>query len=133
MTLKNILRILFGLIMIGAGINHFVMPDFYIRIIPQFLPFKDLLVAISGIAEIVLGALLMLPRTSRIAAWGLIALLIAVYPANIYMAVEADQFRDIAPSNWFHIIRLPLQFVMIALCLWFARPERGNERVEETQ
>jgi uncharacterized membrane protein len=123
MTVKNVLRVLFGLFMIGAGIIHFVRPDFYVRIMPQILPFKEMLVAISGIAEMLLGVLLIVPRTSRIAAWGLVLLLIAVYPANIYMAIEADQFRDIAPSNLFHVIRLPLQFVMIGLCLWFTRTE----------
>src|SRR5688500_18893965 len=128
MTVKNVLRVVFGVFMIFAGIMHFVRPDFYVRIMPPILPFKEAAVAISGIAEILLGAGLIVPRTKRIAARGLVALLVAVYPANIYMAVEADQFRDVAPSNWFHIIRLPLQFVMIGLCLWFTRPEYKIEK-----
>jgi uncharacterized membrane protein len=123
MSIKTVLRIVFGIFMIVAGIMHFVRPDFYARIMPPILPFKAALVAISGVAEMLLGAGLIVPRTQRISAWGLVALLVAVYPANIYMAVEADHFRDIAPSNWFHIIRLPLQFVMIGLCVWFALPE----------
>ena len=118
---KTVARILFGLFFIVAGIMHFVIPQFYVRIVPPILPFKAAIVAISGIAEIALGALLIIPRTIGIAAWGLVALLIAVYPANIYMALNADQFRDIAPSNTFHYIRLPLQFVMIGLALWLTR------------
>src|SRR5262245_13585201 len=101
MSIKNVLRVLFGLSMICTGTLHFTMPDFYVRIMPPFIPLKDLMVAISGVAEIVLGILLIIPRTHRLAAWGLVALLIAVYPANIYMAVEADKFRDISPSDWF--------------------------------
>src|SRR5687767_8838605 len=111
--IKIVSRYLFGLFMITAGIMHFVVPNFYIRIIPPPIPFKEAVVLISGLVEIALGALLILPRTSRAGAWGLVALLIAVYPANIYMAVQADQFLDIAPSMAFHVIRLPLQFVMI--------------------
>src|SRR5690242_9719121 len=98
---KTVARILFGLLFIAAGIAHFLIPQSYIRIVPPILPFKAALVAISGVAEIALGTLLMIPRTMKIAAWGLVALLIAVYPANIYMALNADQFRDIAPSNIF--------------------------------
>lgn len=132
MSIKSVLRIVFGAFMIVAGIMHFVRPDFYVRIMPPMLPFKAAAVAISGIAEMVLGAGLIVRRTQRIAAWGLVALLVAVYSANVYMAVEADRFRDIAPSNWFHIIRLPLQFVMIGLCVWFGLPEhkiaKGSEQ-----
>lgn len=116
---------MFGLFMMFAGIMHFVIPQFYIRIVPPILPAKAAIVAISGIAELVLGALLIVPHTAHLAAWGLIALLVAVYPANIYMAIEADRFRDVASSNLFHVIRLPLQFVMIGLCYWFTRSDKS--------
>jgi uncharacterized membrane protein len=119
--LKTAARILFGLFFIAAGINHFVMPQLYMRIEPPLIPFPDAVVIVSGIAEIALGAGLIVPQTSRWSAWGLVALLIAVYPANIFMAVRYDQFLDVAPSIVFHIIRLPLQFVMIGLALWFTR------------
>lgn len=121
MTFKTMMRVVFGAFIIFAGIMHFTRPDFYIRITPPILPYKEAIVIVSGLAEIGLGIGLIVPHTRRIAAWGLVALLVAVYPANIYMALEAEQFRDVAPSNWFHLIRLPMQFLMIALCVWFAR------------
>jgi uncharacterized membrane protein len=121
MSIKVIARIVFGLFFIAAGVMHFVMPQSYARIVPPALVYRYAIVLVSGLAEIVLGVALMVPQTSRWAAWGLVALLIAVYPANIYMALHYDEFLDVAPSIWFHVIRLPLQFVMIGLALWFTR------------
>jgi uncharacterized membrane protein len=80
------MRVLLAIFFIGAGIMHFVIPDAYIRIVPPLLPAPGLLVFLSGIAEIMGGIGLLVPFTQRAAAWGLVLLLIAVFPANIYMA-----------------------------------------------
>ena len=71
-------------------------------------------------AEIVLGTLLLMPATARLAGWGLIALLIAVFPANVHMAVNPDLYPATSPTALW--IRLPLQGVLVALAYWFARP-----------
>jgi uncharacterized membrane protein len=110
--------VVFGLMLIGVGISHFVLTPFFTRIVPPMLPAPRLLVWVSGIAEVLLGVGLLLPITRRYAALGSIALLLAVYPANIYMALAWQQFTDIVPSLWFHLVRLPLQFVMIGVAYW---------------
>ena len=74
-----------ALIFLAAGVMHFVVPASYIRIVPPWLPRADLLVVVSGVAEILGGVGVMVPATRRAAAWGLIALLVAVFPANMQM------------------------------------------------
>src|SRR5438105_14338510 len=85
---KRLARLLFGAGFIIAGLNHFVMTGFYVSIVPPYLPQPLALVVISGLAEMGLGALLLFARWSALAAWGLIALLIAVFPANLHMALH---------------------------------------------
>lgn len=96
-----------------AGINHFVSPKFYLAIMPPYIPAHNLMVILSGVAEVALGLGLLFPATRSLSAWGLILLLIAVFPANIYMAT-ADQFVAISP--WIRWGRLPLQ----GLLIWWA-------------
>jgi uncharacterized membrane protein len=103
---------IFGVAFIVAGVLHFVRPEWYMKIMPPYLPWRRPLVLISGVAEVGLGALLLVPRFSAIAAWGLIALLIAIFPANIYVY----QHQEILPASpLFHLLRLPLQGLLI---LW---------------
>ncbi len=117
---RLVMKVLLALLFIGAGINHFRDPDFYVRMIENFLPWPLELVYISGVFEAQLGVLLLVPRYSRDAAWGLIALLIAVFPANIYMALEPDKFPRL--PAWTLWLRLPLQGVLVAWAYWFTRP-----------
>ena len=106
-------RYAIALLFAGSGLLHFRNPRIYERIVPPFFPGHREIVLISGFFE-VLGALGILPaRTRMAAAWGLIALLVAVFPANIYMAVDAAKFSKFAPA-WALYARLPLQFVFIA-------------------
>ena len=120
--IKWILKWILGVIFILAGINHFTNPDFYLRIMPPFLPAPRFLIYLSGAFEIVLGILLLLPRFSRIAAFGLIALLIAVFPTNIYMAVNPHLFSEFSPTALYG--RLPLQFLLIAWAFWYAKNDK---------
>jgi len=116
-TFQKLTRYLFGGLFIAAGANHFLNPGFYIRMMPAYLPWHSELVAISGVAEIALGALLLVPRFQVLAAWGLIALLIAVFPANLNMALHAEQFPTVSPvALW---IRLPIQGLLIAWAYWY--------------
>ncbi|MEP6903308.1 MAG: MauE/DoxX family redox-associated membrane protein, partial [Actinomycetota bacterium] len=90
--IKLILQWIFGIAFILAGVNHFLNPNFYLRMMPPIFPAHLFLVYLSGVFEIALGILLLIPKFTHFAAWGLIALLIAVYPANIYMALNTDIF-----------------------------------------
>jgi uncharacterized membrane protein len=118
---KTVTRFIFGLFFIGGGIMHFVRTDFYMKIMPPYLPYHLELVYISGVFESLLGLMLLIPRFQRLAAWGLILLLIAVFPANIY----AYQHQEVVPAPpWLHLLRLPLQALLIAWAFWYTRPER---------
>lgn len=101
-----------GVAFMGAGINHFLMPRAYEAIVPPGLPGgAKRLVVVSGIAEIAGGAGVLMPRTQRAAGIGLIALLIAVFPANLHMARNPERFRRI--PRWALYARLPLQPLMM--------------------
>lgn len=108
-----------------AGVLHFVRPATYERIIPPGLPWPAALVYVSGLAEIAGGVGLLVPRLRRAAGWGLAALLIAVVPANLYMAVRADRFADLDLPVWALWLRLPLQGLLILWLLRVARPSPG--------
>lgn len=118
-TLKLISRVIFGLLFTLAGINHFLNSAFYESIMPPYLPFPHLLVIVSGVFEIVLGLAVIIPKYSRFAAWGLILLLIAVFPANIHMAMHPEKFPDMSTATL--IVRLPLQLVLILWAYWYTR------------
>lgn len=116
---KTILKWLVGVAFILAGANHFINPDFYVRMMPPILPAHLFLIYLSGFFEIALGILLLIPKFTRLAAYGLIALLIAVFPANIYMAMNPPLFPEFSPTALY--VRLPLQFLLIAWAYWFTR------------
>lgn len=103
---------LMACIYILAGINHFRNSKIYIRIIPPFFPNPKLLNALAGIAEIALGIMLCFSHTKVIAAWGIIALLIAVLPANIYMFTNTK--AGFGLPRWLLLGRIPMQFLLIA-------------------
>ena len=117
--LKQISKFVMALFYVGAGANHFINPQLYLDIMPPVVPFHRGVVAITGVAEIVLGLLIVFPRTQRIASWGLILLLIAIYPANVYMALNHRAYPDVPLT--FHFFRLPMQFVLIAWAYWHTR------------
>ncbi len=118
---------LIGILFVLAGVNHFISPNFYVRIMPQYLPAHLALVYVSGFFEVLGGIGVLIPKLRRAAGWGLIALLIAVFPANIHMLIHAEQFPDI--SDWMLIARLPLQFVLIAWIYFsVSRPRNGTRQ-----
>jgi uncharacterized membrane protein len=114
-----VVRVLFAAFFVVAGVTHFTNRDFFTSIVPPYLPWPVMLVYVSGVAEIVLGVMLLIPATMRLAAWGLIALLIAVFPANIHMAMNPQLYPDVSMSAL--LIRLPLQGVMVAIAYWLTR------------
>ena len=122
-SIRPISKYLLAIFMITAGIMHFANPAFLLKIMPPYLPLHKELVLLSGVFELVLGVLLLVPKTSRLAAWGIVALLIAVFPANLYLY----QHQDILPASPIvHLLRLPLQGVFILWAFWHSRPEKRN-------
>ena len=117
--LKCLSRYLLGMFFIAAGLNHFWHTAFYVGIMPPWLPWHLVLVYLSGAAEIGLGALLLFSRWQMLASWGLIALSLAVFPANIHMALHPELFPQFTPTGLW--LRLPLQAVLIAWIGWFTR------------
>jgi uncharacterized membrane protein len=94
-----------------AGINHFRNPGMYIKIIPPAFKNPKLINILSGAAEIILGIFLILPVTSQYAAWGIIMLLVAIFPANVYMFQNKKAAFGL--PKWILFVRLPLQIVLI--------------------
>jgi len=115
--LRYALALLFG----GAGVLHFIRPELFERIVPPALPAPRLLVLLSGAAEVAGGLGLLLPATRRAAGWGLLALLAAVFPANVYMVGLAGALHIPAWVLW---ARLPLQPLLLWL-VWRAALRRG--------
>jgi uncharacterized membrane protein len=116
-------RLLLGAFFLVAGALHFLKPRPYEAIVPDALPAHRELVYASGVAELLGGAGVLAPRTSRIAGWWLIATMLAVFPANINMAVNPERFRAVPePLLW---ARLPLQAVVIAWIWRVAIARRG--------
>ncbi len=119
-TMKKILLYPMSLLYIAAGTNHFLHPAMYLGIMPPYLPWPAALVNISGVAEILLGLLLLPLATRRLAAIGIIFLLIAVFPANVQMAINYAHEHN--PNLWLSIVRLPLQIVLV----WWAALYAGK-------
>ncbi len=107
--------------MVGAGILHFLSPEAYVSMVPAELPAPEALVVISGIAEVAGGLGLVLPATRRLAAWGLIALFLAVFPANINMAINHLPLAGHDMPAWALWARLPLQVLLIAWAWRYTR------------
>lgn len=130
-TIKAILRCVFGAAMIAIGITHFTDEATFLKIMPDYIPqhLHRPAVLVSGAAEILLGQLLIIPWTSRLAGWGLIALFVAVFPANIYLYQHQEIMPEVSPAV--HLLRLPIQALLIAWAWWYTRPDRprGHEQL----
>lgn len=121
------LRVLLALLMVGVGAMHFVAPEPFVRIVPAWLPAARALVLVSGAFEILGGLGLLVPRARRLASLGLIALYVAVFPANVNMAVHQISIGDAPMPTWALWARLPLQAAFIAWAWWVGREGRAPE------
>ena len=118
--IKHILLYLMAGFYIVAGVMHFVRPGYYVPMMPPYLPWHMLLIYLSGVAEVVLGIAVLIPSLRSAAAWGIILLLIAIFPANLHIALHNVPVFGAAEGagigNW---IRLPFQLVLIAWAWWY--------------
>ena len=126
-----------GIFYVLAGVAHFVRTDAYMLMMPPYLPAHRELILLSGVAEVVLGLAVLVPRTRRLAAWGIILLLIAIFPANLHIAMhDVPLFGATHGAGIWNWVRLPFQGVLIAWAWWYTqaapglRPgaERNSER-----
>jgi uncharacterized membrane protein len=126
--LRTALRVVLALAMIAVGVLHFLLPAPFVRMTPAWLPAPLLLVYVSGVFEILGGAGLLVPATRKAAAWGLIALYIAVFPANVNMAIHHISLTDGPPPPAFALwLRLPFQALLIAWAYWLAIEDRDRQ------
>ncbi len=117
---KKISQILMIVFYITTGLFHFLRPSSFIKIMPSWLPMHNVVNIISGGCEILFALLLVFPFTRAVAAWCIIVLLIAVFPANIQMMLNYYYEND--PGLWLTVLRLPLQIVLIIWAFGFTRP-----------
>ncbi|WP_313114577.1 DoxX family protein [Aequorivita sediminis] len=102
---------LMGVLLVLAGMNHFRKPKLYERIMPPYIPAHSTMVMLSGVAEMLLGFMLMNQNSQEMAAWGIIILLIAFIPVHIYML--QDKKASMKLPKWALIVRFPLQLGLI--------------------
>jgi uncharacterized membrane protein len=127
---KRPLLYVMGPLYVVAGVLHFLVPETYAGVIPPAFPEPIALAYLSGLAEIALGLGVLVPRTRRLSAWGLVALLLAIFPANVYMATSDIVVGQVTGSTrvlarlavW---ARLPLQAVLVLWAWWYTRPVAG--------
>ena len=121
-TTKRVLLVVMAAFYILAGMNHFLHPDFYLVMMPPYLPWHGALVAVSGAAEMGLGLLVLVRPLRRVAAWGLILLLIAIFPVNLHIALHDipvfGRSEGLGIWNW---VRLPFQGVLMGWAWWYTR------------
>jgi uncharacterized membrane protein len=126
---RRVVRVLVAIAMVSVGVLHFTDPEPFVRIVPAFLPAKLELVWLSGAAEILLGVGLLPKVTRRWASLGLVALFIAVFPANINMAINEVQLNPESPIPvWAMWARLPFQLLFIAAALFVGKDGDGSAR-----
>jgi uncharacterized membrane protein len=118
--------IITGIIFITAGINHFIIPNFYMEIMHPYLPYPLMLIYLSGVAEVICGILLIISKTRKIGAWLTIALLIAIFPANIQMSI--DELNNAGVLFYASIVRLPLQFLLIYWVYRFTKEIKSKSK-----
>lgn len=128
-TNKERLRVILAICIIVVGITHFAVPDPFVKIVPDYLPNHLALVYISGFFEILGGIGILVPPVSQAAAWGLLLLFIAVFPANINMAINEIDLPNIPDSSVLRWGRLPLQAVLIAWAWWYTRTDDLEEQI----
>lgn len=112
--IRTFSRLILAAFFVLAGTGHFLFPTAYLQIMPPVLPFPMALIFISGIAEVAGGAAVLIPALRAIAGWGLITLLVAVFPANIYASFHGMSFFGQPVPGWMLWVRLPVQFLFIA-------------------
>jgi uncharacterized membrane protein len=117
-ALRTGLRVILSLLFLAAGTLHFLRPAPFVLIVPPYLPYPLTLVYVSGGCEILGGCGVLLPYLRRSAGWGLLLLLVAVFPANLHMALANVQIEGLPMPQWLVWLRLPFQLILMAGVYW---------------
>lgn len=125
MKAQKVATFIAAIFYVFAGTLHFVRPEMYLKIMPPYIPWHEAMVRISGFGEIAGGLGLLLPQTRRAAGWGLVVLLIAVFPANLYMATNPVEAAATAIAPALRWGRLPIQALLIWWLVWCTRPRQS--------
>lgn len=128
---RTLARWALALFFVAAGINHFIMPELYLGMMPRWVPAPEAANAIAGVAEILGGLGVLVPATRRMAGWGLLALLVAIFPANLHVALEGKMpGTALSPAALW--LRLPFQVLFLAWVWWttLARERTTTARPE---
>ena len=123
---RRISLLLLCFFFVSAGVMHFVNAEFFVAIMPPFLPLHLEIVYLSGVFEILLGLSVLPIATRARAGMALIALLVAVYPANIYMALNPEEYSEMGSPTALYV-RLPIQFLFMFWAWWATRPEEASD------
>tara|TARA_B110000438_G_C15349605_1_gene451515 strand:- start:70 stop:480 length:411 start_codon:yes stop_codon:yes gene_type:complete len=110
-----------SLLYITVGVKHFINPDFFVTIVPPIINWKEEAVLVSGFIEVLLGVLLLFNQTRKLAAWGIILLLIAVLPANIYLYISEIPRETLSISKSQALFRIPFQIPLIIISYWHSK------------
>ena len=110
-----------SLLYVIVGIKHFTNTDFFVNIVPSIINYKEEVVLVSGLIEIILGILLLFNQTRKFAAWGIILLLIAVFPANIYLYLSETARDTLSISKNQALYRLPFQIPLMIISYWHSK------------
>lgn len=124
---KEITIYIMSLLYVIVGVKHFTNTDFFVAIVPAVISWKEEAVLISGIIEIVLGILLLFNQTRKLAAWGIILLLITVFPANIYLYLSEIPRDIIGISKNQALFRLPFQIPLMIIAYWHTKEKNTNQ------
>ena len=126
--IKLVLKVVMAAFYIFSGFNHFRDPGFYLNIMPPYIPAHGAAVALSGVAEVLLGTLLLWRRSRRLAAWGIIAMLIAFLPVHLHMLMHSSLYPEVPVL--FLWLRFPMQAVLVLWAYWYTldidRPARAE-------
>lgn len=127
MLIKYLTIYILSMLYILVGIKHLISPDFFITIVPEYICYKSEVVLISGLLEIIFGILLLYRKTRSIGAWGVIFLLIAVFPANIYLYYSkiAQDTLEITKSQ--ALLRMPFQIPLIIIAYWHSKESHARK------
>lgn len=121
---KHITIYILSILYIVVGYKHFVNTDFFTAIVPPCLIYKKEIVIISGVIEIILGLSLLFEKTRKIGSWGIILLLISVFPANIYLYISEIPREELNISKAQALIRIPFQIPLIILAYWHSQTSK---------
>jgi uncharacterized membrane protein len=126
--LRHLLATLYGIPFVIIGINHFRNPEWFEPIVPEAIGSPRFWVLVSGVFEILLGLMVMIPRTRKYASIGFVAMLISIYWANLNMWINDIEIGNTRLSQFGHVVRAAIQFLLIIVALWLGKLPPFNKK-----